>query len=592
MDVNSKLPVSPPRPVSALIGLLDRQGGLVRDVHPVRVMFLRNFTIEPIAPFLKYHLLRDEIRAELGFGNYGDYVQAILSGDIKVNGSDPDVIVSSLLLEPFHKDFEISNWEDDPGPRIEALFDAILERTRAVVVANTFLRPDPVLFGHRRAGDRSLDIRTTGLNQVIREYAEFHPSRFVLIDFEAILMRFGAKASLDARSWYSSLAPFRFDFLDRYAREIGNVIRSLRGHAKKCLVLDCDNTLWGGVVGEDGIKGVDLDPNGNPGRIYYDFQKSVLQLESRGVVLALCSKNNEEDVLDLLDQHPHCLLNRDHIAAHRINWLPKHQNLSSLSDELNLSTDSMVFVDDSEVEQGLIESLMPEVMVLPVPQKLHQLPRLFLEHDPFDVLSKTEEDRSRTRMYQEQQGRKRYKERLGSVEEYLKSLGTCVRVHEATSEEIARVSQLTQKTNQFNLTTRRYSEAEIQAMAGDEESAVYTLSVSDRFGDSGLTGVFIAKRKQETGRVDTFLMSCRVLGRELETAFASECINHLCASWGNLYWTAEYIPTSKNEQTADFWPSFGMEQTGKTKEGVTFSADAQDLKLTVPSHISLEPVTT
>ena len=154
------------------------------------------------------------------------------------------------------------------------------------------------------------------------------------------------------------------------------------------------------------------------------------------------------------------------------------------------------------------------------------------------------------------------------------------------------MSQLTQKTNQFNLTTRRYSEAEIQAMAGDEESAVYTLSVSDRFGDSGLTGVFIVKRKQETGRVDTFLMSCRVLGRELETAFASECINRLCASWGNLYWTAEYIPTSKNGQTADFWPSFGMEQTGKTKDGVTFSADAQDLKLTVPSHISLEPVTT
>lgn len=333
---------------------------------------------------------------------------------------------------------------------------------------------------------------------------------------------------------------------------------TLNGRGKKCLVLDCDNTLWGGVIGEDGIEGIQLDGHDYPGRVYYDFQKNVLQLAERGVLIALCSKNNEQDVLEVLDNHPWSLLKRTHLSAFRINWNDKAANLAGLAKELNLGLDAFVFVDDNPRELELLRQVLPQVTTLQVPDRLYEYPALLLRDGLFDTLIISQEDRIRASLYQTETQRRTERNQHANLEDYLSSLGQVAAIHTATDGEARRVAQLTQKTNQFNLTTRRYSDHEIANFRASPDARVYTLSARDRFGSLGLTGVFIAQRRQDTAVVDSLLMSCRALGRQLEFAFVLECMRHIVADWQVQAWEAEYLPSAKNNQVADFWGGLGF----------------------------------
>ncbi len=532
--------------------------------------FLRNFTIEGIEPFIRYQCLLNDLKPEITFGQYDMVHQEVLDKNSHLYRSSPDIVVVALYLDTYLPDGWRASWRAAGVMNtLAGLFADIAQNTDAIIAVNTFVPPFYSDFGISAVRDvSSHHNEVQHLNQLIREHVLSSPARFVLIDWERFVRVLGENESMDYRFWYMSKAPFKKGFLELYARELVTIANALKGKSRKCLILDCDNTLWGGIVGEDGLRGLKLDRHTYPGNIFYEFQKSILRLHERGILIAICSKNNEQDVWDVLKGHPDCLLKREHLSAWRINWDDKATNISSLAEELNLGTDSFVFVDDNPVECGLIRDMLPEVTVLQVPEKLYTYPLLLNRDRLFDVLAVSSEDRQRSQMYRAEASRKHEQAKFETVGQYLASLLISIAVHPATADEVARVAQLTQKTNQFNLTTRRYSEARIAALRRNPDWAVMSLLVRDKFGESGLTGVLIARREGVEGIVDSLLMSCRILGRTIEQVFVLESFAVLERLWGIKTWRAEFIPTRKNQQVAGFWRSIGFTEID-TKDGHT-----------------------
>jgi FkbH-like protein len=565
----------------------------------VKVLVLRQITVEGLDVFLKHHLFARGVRAVVEFGGYGTQVSDVLAADGVVARLQPQVVVLALALDELDPQYGLPGWRADTAlNEVLSLLDLLLAKTQATVVVHNFLPPlwnEQGLVQDAQGHDMASQV--AALNQQLVATVRQHAPRLVLADWESALRRLGAAAALDERGRYLWSAPFRHAFLDTWAQQLARVCCALKGRAKKVLVLDCDNTLWGGVVGEDGLDGIALDASQYPGRAFCDFQATVLHLAERGVLLTLCSKNNEADVFEVLDKHPAMRLKRKHLAGWRVNWQDKASNIAALAEELNLGLDAFVFVDDSPLECGLVREMLPQVTVLQVPKKLHELPPMLLQQGLFDTLHVTDEDRKRAQLYQSESQRKTVRGAFGNLEEYLQSLQTVASIHRATPAELPRVAQLTQKTNQFNLTTRRYSEGDLQAFVHSAQAAVYTLSVRDRFGSLGLVGAMVVKLQDNSARVDTFLMSCRALGRRLEAAMVRHCImdvNRLAASSSALPmdWHAEFIPTAKNAQVADFWPQMGFAELAAPPGGAAghrhYRLRAGDSVAGTPTHVTIE----
>ncbi len=522
-----------------------------------KVRILRNFTIDLIEPFLKYGMYQAGISPQVSFGGYDTIYQDLLnlSPDQGRDPNTPDITVLSIMLDRLDPTCYAPGWTSvNVSEKVRELFDLAVERTNSLIAVNTFIPPF-----YREQGiallhdvtDREYEI--CKLNEYVRKFVTERSSRIFLVDWERLVRILGEERSIDYRYWYTSQAPFKLEFLNLYATEISRLIRVSKGDVKKCLILDCDNTLWGGVVGEDGIEGIQLDPNEWPGTAFYRFQISILHLIERGVLIALCSKNNVQDVWSVLNSHPNCLLKREHIAAWKINWDNKASNISALAEELNLGLDSLVFIDDDPAQCELIKQSLPEVQVIQVPERLYNYPDLLHKAGLFDTLTVSKEDRNRTKLYLQEEERNLAQKSFSNIDEYLDSLEMCASIHRAHNHELARIAQLTQKTNQFNLTTRRYSTPEIAALQDDPSTAIFSLNVSDKFGDLGLTGVLIARRFGQSAEIDTFLLSCRILGRELEYLFVDYCLTALERTWNVNEWKALFIPTRKNQQTSTFW---------------------------------------
>ena len=556
----------------------------------ISFLFLRNVTIEGIDVYLKYHLFNAGIRPRIEIGGYGTMNQDVLSPDGPLARGDPDVIV--LALDPNEADPScgLPGWKSERlRAELESLFELLATRTRATVAIHTFIAPtyrELGLIVDPHGGDLTSQI--AALNSFVIDYVRQHAPRFCLLDWDRYVRMLGVDAAMDQRGRYLWGAPFRRSFLALYAQQLSRVACALKGRAKKCLVLDCDNTLWGGVIGEDGIDGIQLDPAQYPGKVFSAFQASVLHLFERGVLIALCSKNNEADVFEVLDRHAGSRLKRSHLVAWRINWDDKVSNLMALAEELNLGLDSFVFVDDNPVECGLIRELLPQVSVLEVPAKLHELPQLLFRDGLFDTLQLTDEDRSRARLYQGETQRKGVRAAFADIEEYLRSLETVALIQEVRHQDISRVAQLTQKTNQFNLTTRRYADPEIRAFAERPDCAVYSLTARDRFGTLGLVGVMIVTLAERVGRVDTLLLSCRALGRRLEDVMVVNCLRDFAASHPVDHWEAEYIATKRNEQVANYWPRLGFSPIASSDGRTSYRRIATAAFEAPPSHVTVE----
>ena len=529
---------------------------------PIRFSFLRNFTVEGIEPYLKYHCYTSALAPKITFGDYGTVRQEILDKTSHLYATNPDIVVLSLFLESYLPNYFQPEWRaagvfDD----LKELFTSVASGTNAIIAINTFVPPFFPDFGiANTAVSTNRYDEVLQLNQLLRSFVQSNSGKFVLIDWERFLRLLGEGESMDYRFWYMSKAPFKPRFLNLYALELLKTAKALKGKSKKCLVLDCDNTLWGGIVGEDGIQGIKLDRHSYPGNVYHSFQQSVLNLHERGVLIVLCSKNNEEDVWEILDKHHDCLLKRTHLSAWRLNWEDKVTNIKSLAQELNLGLESFVFVDDNPSECEIVKSMIPEVTVLRVPPKIHSYPSLLERDGLFDTLTLSAEDRQRSEMYRAEASRKHEQAKYESIDSFLASLDLSVVIHEARKDEIPRIAQLTQKTNQFNLTTRRYSESQIASFCDAPDAAVLSLSARDKFGDYGLTGVLIAKRENDICTVDSLLLSCRILSKRIEVAFLLQALNLLEKKWPVTTWHAEYIPTNKNHQVEKFWQHMGFSE--------------------------------
>ena len=348
------------------------------------------------------------------------------------------------------------------------------------------------------------------------------------------------------------------------------VIREVAGRRRKCLVLDLDNTLWQGIIGEDGIEGVKLGGD-YPGSVYLEFQKRILDLRNQGVMLAVNSKNNAVDAEAMIESHPEMLLKLEHFVARQINWLDKVENLKSIADDLNIGLDALVFVDDNPAECERVMSALPDVTVFQVPSDLATLPHQFSELCKlFDGVTISEEDNQRNEMYQQNQHRQAQQHAAASVKEFLASLEMTAEVDCLNEGNLARVVQLLQKTNQFNVTTRRHNQQFVAGLIGHDEWLSYVVRLKDKFGDNGIVFVALVRVSASQANIDTLLMSCRVIGRTLEHAVIPLIADDLLAQ-GIEVVNAEYIPTAKNKLVENLFGELGFAQVDSSSERTQYS---------------------
>jgi FkbH-like protein len=425
----------------------------------------------------------------------------------------------------------------------------------------------------------------TRLGQWLRESV---PSS-TWLDLDELVSEVGRRRAFDARYWLTARYPFTSEASLELARRLMSLGQLLKTPRAKVLVLDADNTLWGGVIGEDGMDGIALGPD-FPGNAFVAFQRRILDLQQRGFVLAMCSKNNAADVDQVLQNHPHQLLKAEHFVARRVNWEPKPDNLVSLAAELNLGLDSFVFVDDSDHECAAVRVRLPQVEVVQVPRRPHEVPSCLDRIARLEVLNLTAEDRAKTGLYEAERKRQALLDNAGAtagdLAAHLVQLGMQMQIRLDARRHVPRLAQLTQKTNQFNLTTRRFDEQQIAAMIDAPDWLVVDFSLADVFGDAGIVGLALIRLcGQGEAELDSFLMSCRVIGRCAEDAFMHGLLRELQRRGVNRL-RASYRPTPKNVLVQDLLPRLGFERdAGDVEHQYT-----RDLTRQPPSAVDAFPI--
>ena len=374
-----------------------------------------------------------------------------------------------------------------------------------------------------------------------------------LVDLDSLQRRFGAQSAFDDRTWYLYRQPYSQAFLCEIGNLLGRIIKATRTTAKKCIVLDCDNTLWGGIVGEDGLQGVAIGED-FPGSAFRDLQRYLLHLRGEGVLLAIASKNNEADVWEVFERHDGMVLKREHISAARINWESKASNLKEIAEELNIGIDSFVFLDDNPFEIEQMRTLLPEVVSILLEEEPAGMVDAIKALHLFDKLELTQEDSQRADMMLSEHKRAQLSKVL-SGDDFIASLELRIEIAEARADQLGRIAQLTNKTNQFNLTTVRRSLEQIEAINSSSNWRVYAMRVADKFGDYGLVGVAISEIVDRVRwRIDTFLLSCRVLGRGVESIFLAHVVDDARKAGASIV-NASYVPTPKNALASTSSPS-------------------------------------
>ena len=436
---------------------------------------------------------------------------------------------------------------------------------------------------HSLSSDRAVADAVGDYNSALYALASQY-GNVKVVDFARFLERYASEERIDWKYYFISQMALNPRLADDFRKWLAAQIQAIELKRKKCLALDLDNTLWGGVLGEDGIGGVALGGD-YPGKAFLFFQQQLLELGRQGVILAVSSKNNLEDVRQLWREHPDTVLREEHFAALRIDWRNKADNLRDMAQELNIGLDSFVFVDDNPSERELIKQHLPEVAVPDFPEQPYLLPAFFkkLAEQYFAVYALTDEDRAKTAQYKANALRASVQRSFTSMDEYIRSLDVALKVAEANDLTLSRAAQMTQKTSQFNLTTRRYTDADLKNMlhAG---CRIFTLSVSDRFGDSGLTGACIVKVEKDKAEIDSLLLSCRILGKDIEKAFFKYVLKTLQAE-GIAEASACYIPTAKNSQTAGFYESAGFALVYEDEEQTKhYKIDLSKINITLSSN--------
>lgn len=428
------------------------------------------------------------------------------------------------------------------------------EAQRGIVVFNSFILPYQSAYGNLAHNSR-LFVLADAYNAHLKSLSE-EIKNFYVFDANRLVHAMGERQARDLRSLYAFDLPFSTEFLKIVAEEWFGYILAIVGKIKKCIVVDLDNILWGGVVGESGVDGIALGPD-YPGLAFVNFQRSLFEYYNRGVLLAINSKNNWSDVEEVFQKHPYMLLKPGHFASMKVNWNNKTDNLVEIAKELNISLDSLVFIDDDPVNREFVKQQLPEVLVPDFSLPPEEYVRSIFSLPVFSPFLLTAEDKVKGRMYSEELKRKEVLASSGSLEDYVKSLGISLKVGMNDAVAIPRLSQMSLKTNQFNLTTKRHTEKDIENHM--KKGWVFYADVTDKFGHYGITIMaIVVPQDSKTAALDTFLMSCRVMGRGVEDKFFDYIVKELRAK-GMQNLRAVFIPTAKNEPAKNFLSSRGFQ---------------------------------
>lgn len=552
-----------------LFGIGRQAPDSVEGLRDLTVGVLRNATVEPWLPEMYAALLNEGIKADFNVGDFGVY-ERYAASPAELGEPPPDIFL--LYFEPAAL---VGDARHEPPPdiadsivaRVDAIVAGLLEGTGATIVVCN-LAPDPIRF-HQLHADQNPgswpQIRRR-VNTLLLDGFHAEP-RVAILDLDRIVAEYGAGRAFDPRMYLMARSPFAVDFLPHLGRAFADIAAAAAVPPRKCVVVDCDNTLWGGVLGEDGPERVAIGTD-YPGEAYREFQHFLAGLGRRGFLLAINSKNDEADVLSFLAESPDMVLRPGDFTAHRINWKDKGTNMAELAKEMNIGLDSMIFVDDSPVECARIRSAFPEVLVERFPSNPAEIPGFISGMRGTQRLRVEVEDLKRAESLRANARRHRLQRSAPDPEAFVQSLEIRLVIERQNRAAIPRVSQLTQRTNQFNLTTRRYSPGDIERLM--DGGIVYTMSMEDRFSDYGIVGVaIVADTVGESWEIDSFMLSCRAFGRNIESELLRTVLDDAHAAGARAV-RACYMPTAKNGMSREFLPGHGFNLTEQTDEVLRF----------------------
>lgn len=567
-----------------------------------RIYILRTDTMEPAVALLKAEAILYDLDLEVQVGAFNAFSQEILSGSGALYEFAPDVVILYAEGHSVRPDLygdRASTSIPDSGAtdailretteHFNLLFQEFRSRSDAPLIVHSLWEPDRLVESGvvHRIND--------GIANIASHYRGIH-----MLDYNDLIRRAGIDSWWDQGKKETFGLPLGSESLPSLVRQWLRFIVPLCGRIRKVLVLDLDNTLWGGTIGEDGLDGI------SSANAFADMQKAVLELSSKGVILAIASKNNYEDAEEVFKRHTDLAVALDQFAAVKINWAPKSSSLQEIADELNLPLDALAFADNDAVEREEVRRVVPDVFVLELPDDANGYASTVLNSPVFSRLAITEEDRQRSRYYAEERQRRVLQESTDSLEDFLHSLQIKTAVSLLSESSVSRAAQLTQRTNQFNLTTKRYTEEEIKSTLSRPDCRVYLIRSSDRFGDNGITGAAITSSAPAissdslpseparftgelaagvTVQIDLFLLSCRVIGRGIETALLSAIIDD-CKELGVACLTGWFLPTSKNSPALDFYEKHGFSLQSRLADGSTkWQLQLQSSTITTPTWI-------
>lgn len=560
--------------LARVISKAHSEGKSLDPLVPFRLAVLSNSTIDLVVPALIASAARHGIALEVVQPSYDQVAQEALTPDSKVNSSKPDAVLFSLDYRALPLKLSLGDSVASSGTvegvmgYFHALSNGIKSNSNALCIFQTLAPPVESLFGSL---DRALPGTTRNLiDNINRGLADsvLH-SGDVLLDVAGLAETVGLADWHNTRLWNIGKFSFSDELLPLYGDHVARTIAAIRGKSRKVLVLDLDNTVWGGVIGDDGLEGIKIAQGDAQGEAHLAVQRLALDLRKRGIILAVSSKNTDNVAREPFEKHPEMLLKLDHIAVFQANWSDKASNIQAIAKELSLGLDSLVFLDDNPTERGLVRRLLPEVAVPELPEEPAYYARTLAAAGYFESVAFAGEDLKRAGFYQDNAKRAILQKQVGGVDAYLASLDMTISFQPFDAAGRARIVQLINKSNQYNLTTRRYTEPEITEAENDP--GVFTLQVrlADIFGDNGMVSVIIC-RPGEAGvwEIDTWLMSCRVLGRKVEHMVLREILQHAHAA-GVHRLVGVYRPTDRNRLVVDHYQKLGFTKSLEEESGLT-----------------------
>lgn len=536
--------------------LLDKEKSKHIDI---KIGILSNFTIKGLKEIFNVKCHELSLCSKLYEAGYNQINQEFIDKNSGLCIFKPNI--TFLLINPgyiIEEDFINSNKEqrtDFIKTKIDEFFHLIfmfLENISGILVISNLIQfsYSPLGIIEEKTEMSRRDMIDYFNKRLKHEFINNY--RVFIYNFNSFFIKFGEYNIVNEKLRYLGDFFVSPDYLPLLGKDLMSFIKSYASKIKKCIVLDLDNTLWGGIIGEDGFNNIKLD-NKPPGNSFMDFQKYLLALNKRGIILAINSKNNPDEALKVIREHSYMVLKEENFASIKINWDNKVNNMLEIAKELNIGIDSLVFIDDDPVNRELIKEMIPEVLVIDLPKDSSLYVKTLKELTDFNTFQLTDEDFKKAEMYNQQKKRTQLKKKVKDLESFLKDLNIEIEIKKANEFTIPRISQLTKKTNQFNLATKRYTEENINEFTKSSEYLVYSVSVKDKFGDNGLTGAFIIhKRSTEEWEIDTFLLSCRVIGRNIENVMLYSILNK-AKNEGIKKIIGKYIPTEKNTLVKDFY---------------------------------------